>query len=163
MKIVFAHVHNRPYFVQWIMTWLAFLRIIIIGAQWKFDRSIWNLFLDKYFPKKSNFITLQAAQYFDEFPLSLFPSPINVRRISPPLIFFHLRICANFFIRLWSTEMNKCQGSINNNICLHHFHKSTPFQKGLCCNVHKITSHNYHKTMKHYSHKPISFPPQTNQ
>ena len=84
-------------------------------------------------------------------------------RISPPLIFFHLLICANFFIGIWSTEMNKCQGSINNNICPHHFYKSTPFQKGLCCNVHKITLHNYHKTTKHYSHKPISSPLQTNQ
>ena len=59
------------------------------GAQWKFDMSIWYEFLDKYFPKKSNFVMSQLDQYFAAFPL--FITPITSKcaksiQISPPVM-----------------------------------------------------------------------------
>ena len=52
--------------------------------------SIWYEFLDKYFPKKSNFVMSQLDQYFAAFPL--FITPITSKcaksiRISPVMSF----------------------------------------------------------------------------
>ena len=57
--------------------------------------SIWYEFLDKYFPKKSNFVMSQLDQYFAAF--SLFITPITSKcaksiRISPPVMSFQFLI-----------------------------------------------------------------------
>ena len=57
--------------------------------------SIWYEFLDKYFPKKSNFVMSQLDQYFAVFPL--FITPITSKyaksfRISPAVMSFQYLI-----------------------------------------------------------------------
>ena len=83
--------------------------LLLSGAQWKFDRSIWYPFLDMYFPKKSNFIMLHKDQYLAEFPLFMMPiTKICAKKIcmSPPVMFFHLLILAKVFSGLWPSEKN---------------------------------------------------------
>ena len=109
MKIILTHVNQRSYFMQWIMARGTFWGVITIGAQWKFDRSIWYPFLDMYFPKKSNFVMLHEDQYLAEFPLFIMPiTKICAKNIhmSSPVMFFHLLILAKVFSGLWQSEKN---------------------------------------------------------
>ena len=83
------------------MPWYSIWRLGKSGAQWKFDMSIWYEFLDKYFPKKSNFVMSQLDQYFAAFPL--FITPITSKcaksiQISPPVMSFQFLILEYHFV-----------------------------------------------------------------
>ena len=71
--------------------------------------SIWYEFLDKYFPKKSNFVMSQLDQYFVAFPLFIILITSKCAksiRISPPIMSFEFLILEYRFKGLccWPSE-----------------------------------------------------------